>query len=194
MTQIQFSDLKAKLYADESLAGLTADQIASTLSVPLIVVAQPCFYTDKTLVRDLETGTALTLLGTISIIGAGSTSSAPFFQRIGAWLTDGTGIDLGLPKTREMIDEFVGGGLLTADQGQNVKALAETTSYPQGGPCGTADVSRARASNTADAAAVTLSQQLSGKFVTGQQRLAEYTAAVFAGQNVSAPTLTDLLA
>ena len=194
MTSTQLADLKARLYADASLAGLTNDQVATILSTPVISISQPCMYTDKMLVRDLDTTTALTLLDIVATIAASNNAEATLFRRINGWLVDGTGIDLGLPKTRAIIDTFVTASLLTADQAAAVKALAEVTSYPQGGPCTSDDVATALASNAADALATQLRNTVGTKANTAKQRLVEYQVAVASGQTPTAPTIDTIWA
>lgn len=191
MDQNQLSNLKAKLYANSSLNGKSNDEIASILSTPIITIVHPCLHTSKTLVRDItDTVAAFTLINTISQLAQDPIQKSTFFW-IDKWLNDGTGIDIGLQKTRDMIDQFVAENVLTLAQGAAVKALAETSTFPQGGPSTTADVALALASNSADSAAESLGNDLSLKI---QQRLNDYRTAIASGQTASMPTVTDLIA
>lgn len=193
MTWDQLKNLKARLYADSSLSGKTNDEVAAILSDPIVTPITPKTYTDKMLVRDLDTVTALTLLGTIDQIASTPGPQAKMFSLIKQWLGDGTGIDLGLQKTRDMIDSFVAASLLTLDQGSAVKALAETRGYTQGGPCSATEVALALASNAADALAESLMNQLSDKVRVANQRLSDFRDAVADGQTLTAPMMADLL-
>jgi hypothetical protein len=183
-------NLKAKLYADSVLSAKSNDEILATLNTPIVTVV-PSLYTDKMLVRDLEATLALTLLGTVTAIANSNSPEAPLFQRVDQWLK-GTGIDLGLAKTRDMIDSFISEQLLTSDQGQAVKALAEVQSYPQGGPCTLDDIVLAKASNEADAVALSIENQIQQKLFTARQRLATYQSVILSGGSQDVPTIESV--
>jgi hypothetical protein len=191
MNPTLLSNLKSLLYSDASLQNKTDSEVAAILNEPTVTLTS-VLYTDKMLIRDLDLTVAITLLETISSIAASNGEQSPLFKRIKLWL-EGSGIDLGLPKTRAMIDQFVQLNLITQEQGNQIKSLAQRVSYRLGEQVTANDVEIARKVNAAETLHANLENQLHQKVGTAMSRLNAYLSSVSNGDSPTEPTLSSLL-
>ena len=117
--------LLAELTADPEGRGytsMTPEQVAADLNDSRYVTLSERMISERTLFAVLGAERAMAVLDELEAM------PDRVMQRICRMLTDVSagGVDIALPESRGMIDQFAAGGLLTAAEAAAIKALAET--------------------------------------------------------------------
>lgn len=111
------------LLKTEPYASQTDSQVATALNATSQhVLSQPYLITSRTLYADLGATDAETILQKLEAASA----SNPVVKRVLGWLLPSeAGVDITHPGTRGQIDALVAAGVLSSEEGSQVKAIGE---------------------------------------------------------------------
>lgn len=114
---------------------LTDEQIADSLNAATITQTYSRFVTFRTVLSELETPVAMSIIGKARANSTVDTEAAAGVQAIQAVLAEvlpsledtaeGCGIDMSNTNARSLVDSMVAAEMLTSDEGAAVKAMAE---------------------------------------------------------------------
>lgn len=157
-------------------ADLSDSDAAAALSVPT-VSTRPYYVSYRTL-ASVDLGAADAVMGALR---QSHPDLATLMLQSGA--TDGTagGVDVSLPATRAMIDQFVAGGIISQQQGDAIKAMAEVSTYPAGEPVTAQQVADARKVLAAQAKAIARRKSLADAYNSAIGEVETFEAQIAAG-------------
>jgi hypothetical protein len=149
---VNYASLKNLIATDPELSGKSDSEISALLNARTETIRASAMLTKTTLYKILGFAAGLELIANFKGLAAVSDQSTAlkFTEILDLINPRGDGIDVSLDETRGVIDSLVEGNILTAEQGNTIKAVGEqtiTTASRLGwsGPITVGDVETAKA-------------------------------------------------